>query len=80
MAKFQRGVPITLWVSSVDAQEPRRRTYKTLQGAQAFAYQYVGTPTLGSTYAISDDGVGKIECEGCTLEELFPTAEPRFAR
>lgn len=40
--------------------------------ARAFAVGYVGeTPEFGRNYAISDDGIGKIEVLGCTLEELF---------
>ena len=79
MSKYTPGVPVTLWASSIDAQEPKKRTYRTLRGAQQYAYQRVGvSPTLGSYYAVSDDGVCKIECEGCTLEELFPLSISRF--
>lgn len=52
------------------------RTFKTIEAAKAFAVQWVGKyPEMGSTYAVSGDGVGKIEVEGCTLKELF--AEPK---
>jgi hypothetical protein len=46
-----------------------------------WAYQQLGpTPTLGSYYAVSDDGVGKIEVEGTdettgepvNIRKLFP--------
>ena len=40
--------------------------------ARAFAVEYVGPhPDLGRNYAISGDGIGKIEVQGCTLQELF---------
>ena len=51
----------------------RRQTFKTLKGAQAFAHKWVGaTPEIGSTYAVSGDGVGRITWEGCTARDLFP--------
>lgn len=50
----------------------KSRRFKTLKGANAFAVKWVGaTPTLGSNYAVSDDGVGKVMVEGCSLSELF---------
>lgn len=62
---------ITVRYSSIDRYRTRR-TFKTLEGARKFAVHYVGEhPEMGSTYAVSDDGVGKIEVEGCTLRELF---------
>lgn len=52
-----------------------RRKYKTLKGAQKFAHRFVGAhPEIGSYYAISGDGVGRVTCAGCTLRELFPPA------
>ena len=58
--------------SSVDGFS-KSRTFKTLAGARTFAWHYVGeTPELGSWYAVSSDGVGKVTCTGCTLAELFP--------
>jgi len=51
----------------------KSKTFKTLKGAQNFAQYWVGeTPELGSFYAVSFDGVGKITCAGCALIELFP--------
>jgi len=50
-----------------------KKTYKTLKGAQEFAQKWVGeTPSLGGWYAVSDDGIGKITVEGCSLKDLFP--------
>lgn len=51
------------------------RSFKTLKGAQRFAQKWVGpTPELGTWYAVSGDGVGRITVEGCSLEDLFPKA------
>ena len=65
---------ITLYYESIDSYgKVTKRKFKTLHGAQKAAYQRVGaSPTLGSYYAVSDDGVGKITVDGCTLAELFP--------
>lgn len=54
--------------------------FKTLAGAQAYAQKCVGThPSLGSCYAVSDDGVGKIMASGWydngqpfNFKDLFP--------
>jgi hypothetical protein len=52
----------------------QRATFATLAGAQRFAQRWVGEhPDLGSTYAVSDDGVGRIMVDGdATLADLFP--------
>lgn len=57
------------------------RIFGSLEDAQKWSHRWVGAhPSIGSTYAVSDDGIGKIEVEGCTLAELFPepgqTTEP----
>ena len=37
--------------------------------------KWVGAhPEIGSTYAVSGDGVGKVTCQGVSLSELFPEA------
>jgi len=52
------------------------RSFKTLTGARKFAQLWVGQhPTIGSCYAVSDDGVGKVTVDGCTLRDLFPEPE-----
>ena len=57
--------------SSVDGGG-QSRSYKSLKGARKFAQSWVGkNPELGSSYAISGDGIGKIQVEGCALKELF---------
>lgn len=51
------------------------KAYKTLSGARKFAQLWVGQhPEIGTTYAVSGDGIGKISVEGCTLADLFPAA------
>jgi hypothetical protein len=63
---------ITVRYSSIDGFGERRE-FHTLGGARTFAHYWIGQhPEMGSTYAISGDGIGKITCEGCTLKELFP--------
>lgn len=50
-------------------------TFRTLSGAQRYAHRWVGPhPDMGSHYAVSDDGVGKVTCAGCKLADLFPGA------
>lgn len=56
--------------------------FKTLAGAQKFAQKWVGaTPDISSTYqyAVSSDGVGKVQVRGegkdgktVTIWDLFP--------
>lgn len=70
---------ITVYYKSVDHYSKTRR-FKTLKGAQVFAQKCVGaTPEIseGFGYAVSGDGVGKVQVEGCSIAELFPsTVEP----
>jgi hypothetical protein len=62
---------ITVRLSSIDGFRKTRK-FKTLDGARKFAVSYAGqSPEFGMGYAISDDGVCKITCDGCTLSELF---------
>lgn len=72
---------ITVYLSTIDHHR-EKRTYKTLAGARAFAFKYVGTNaefgqlgSLGGGYAVSSDGVCKVEVSGCTLKELFSLKE-----
>jgi hypothetical protein len=66
------GAVIRVTYASIDGVRETRR-YKTLKGAQKFAHYLIGAhPELGSFYAVSGDGVGRITCAGCTLRELFP--------
>jgi hypothetical protein len=63
---------ITIRYTSIDHIN-RRRSFKTLEGARAYAVKQVGEyPEMGGTYAVSGDGIGKITVvEGTTLAELF---------
>jgi len=52
-----------------------RRKFRTLEGAQRFAWKMVGeSPEIGTVfqYAVSADGIGKIEVRGASLSLLFP--------
>ncbi|MHC4293935.1 MAG: hypothetical protein ACYSTX_06530 [Planctomycetota bacterium] len=55
-------------------------TFKTLKGAQKFAHKWVGEhPDMGGWYAVSFDGIGKIEVSGdATLKDLFPSDEEEY--
>jgi len=66
---------IRIVYSSVDGARITKQ-FKTVAGAKAFASKMIGNhPDVGSGYAISDDGVGKIVVTGITLAELFPSEE-----
>lgn len=63
---------IAIFYTAVDGFVSRRR-FKTLNGAKHYAHKMVGDhPEMGSHYAISGDGVGKIEVLGVPLTEVFP--------
>jgi hypothetical protein len=53
------------------------RSFSTLAAARGFAQDRVGQhPDIGSTYAVSFDGVGKIEASGVPLADLFGETPP----
>jgi len=59
----------------------RTKTFKTLAGARKFAQHWVGaTPEIGSTYAVSGDGVGKVTVEGASLKDLFGQDDERITK
>jgi hypothetical protein len=63
---------IIVYYTSVDGCR-KTEVCKDLQHAREWAHYWVGEhPEMGSRYAISGDGVGKITCSGCKLSELFP--------
>lgn len=63
---------IKLYFSTIDGCR-NVKTFKTLAGARKAAACRVGnTPEIGSSYAISSDGVVKVQAAGATLAELFP--------
>ena len=58
--------------SSVDGRGGNWRSFKTLGRARVFAQYWVGkNPEIGSTCAVSGDGIGKIEVQGAKLADLF---------
>jgi hypothetical protein len=63
---------IKIRYSAVDGFN-KLKSFKTLKGARKYAQEMVGKyPSFGSYYAVSDDGVGKIEViEGVKLRDLF---------
>ncbi len=63
---------ISVTYTSIDRCRETRK-FKTLAGAQRFAQKMIGrAPEMGSYYAVSGDGIGKIEARGVFLHELFP--------
>ena len=64
---------IKLIYSSVDGYRTKA-TFKTLKNARHFAHKWIGEhPSIGTGYAVSDDGIGKIVVYGdATLADLFP--------
>jgi hypothetical protein len=69
---------ITVRYQAIDGYKQSRR-FKSLDGARRYAAERVGaTPTIGSHYAVSDDGVGKVTVNGATIHDLFPNVEPEY--
>jgi hypothetical protein len=63
---------IKITYSSVDGAKEVKR-FGTVKGASEYASRWIGNhPTIGSTYAVSDDGIGRIEVTGASLADLFP--------
>ena len=65
---------ITMRYRSLDHYSVTRH-FTTLEGARKCAWKWVGeTPSvsLGFSYAVSDDGIGKVEVSGATFAEVFP--------
>jgi hypothetical protein len=51
----------------------KTKKFKTLAGARKAAHDWVGkSAEIGSTYAISGDGVVKVTTEGCSLFDIWP--------
>ncbi len=74
--------PIIVRYRSLDRYS-ERRVFKTLAGARRYAHKWIGAhPDLGRFYAVSEDGIGKIEVEGATLADIFPEEptppQPRY--
>lgn len=64
---------IRLTYEAVDGFRKSKK-FQLLRGARKYAQEMVGrNPSIsGASYAVSDDGVGKIHLvEGCRLKELF---------
>jgi hypothetical protein len=61
--------------SSIDGVRKSRK-FKSVASASKFARYYVGDhPDIGPHYAVASDGIGKVEVEGATFAELFPSRE-----
>jgi hypothetical protein len=64
---------ISVTYNSLDGYR-KTRVFGSLKGARKFAQDWVGEhPEIGSTYAVSSDGIGKVQVAGdATLNDLFP--------
>lgn len=80
MARIETQTKIVVHYVAVDGFASSR-TFKTLRAAQKFAHKMVGEhPEIGTRYAVSADGVGKVTVNGsATLSELFPDDQSRPA-
>jgi len=62
---------IVVTYDSIDGVRKRQK-YWSLKEARAFAVKWVGeNAEFGTGYAVSQDGIGKVTVQGCTLQELF---------
>jgi hypothetical protein len=64
---------VTVWYSSIDSYGKRtKRKFRTIFGARDYAKRMVGDhPEIGRHYAVSSDGIGKIEVDGISITDLF---------
>ena len=71
---------ITVRYAAADGYRVSRK-FTSIAGARKFAARYIGNnPDTCGSYAVSDDGVGTVRVQGCTLAELFGQPEPRSAK
>jgi hypothetical protein len=64
--------PICVIYTSIDGY-CEIRTFQYLEQARTYAQEWIGPhPEEGFNYAVSPDGVGKIEVTGIELKDLFP--------
>jgi hypothetical protein len=67
----RRTEMITVYYKSIDGVR-KHEVCQDLQHAREWASYWVGKhPTVGSSYAVSDDGIGKVSVAGCTIRDLF---------
>jgi len=70
---------VQLHYSSLDDREGAMHDFDTVEAAGVWARKMLGDhPELGSYYAVSGDGVGKIMSNtgGLLTADLFPGTEP----
>ena len=66
---------ITLYYTSIDGCCRTKEVCPDMQHAREWAGYWVGKrPEVGSYYAVSGDGIRKIEAVGCSIYDLFPEA------
>lgn len=63
---------IKIYYSSVDGCRSVKN-FKSLAGAKKYSHRMIGKhPEIGSNYAVSGDGIGKVQVAGASLAEMFP--------
>lgn len=81
MKSLSPPASIQIKYSSIDGAR-RTRKFQTLDAARSFAIRCVGEDhDIGRAYAVSADGVGKIEVSGVSLQDLLappPTPQQRL--
>jgi hypothetical protein len=70
---------IYLRYRSIDGVSTRKQ-FTTLKGAREYCHKAIGEhPEIGSHYAVSNDGIGKIiPIQGASLADLFPPERAPF--
>lgn len=75
LREYYKGIgvkQISIIYESIDGCNKVRHC-ETLAGARAWAMYWVGEcPDLGSYYAVSADGIGKVMVNGCSIHDIFP--------
>jgi hypothetical protein len=67
--------PIQVLYQAIDGYS-ETRGYATVEAAREWPQRMIGAhPDMGSHYAVSFDGVGKVSVAGCTLDDLFPPGD-----
>jgi hypothetical protein len=79
--QFNRGRQVMIKVRFATLDGIRKtKSFKTLAGARKATWAWAGKDCeIGSSYAISTDGVVRVMVEGCTLKELFAAEEKKAA-
>lgn len=63
---------IRMYYSTIDGVNIHKAC-ETIEEARSWAMTWVGEhPEIGSYYAISGDGIGKVMVDDCSIRDIFP--------